>query len=89
MDCLVGGRSHPQKQEIYGKLEKLLSEMKAAGYIRNTIPVLHDVEADDKQLLLCQHSKKLAIAFGLLKHSRGTVIRVVKNRVCDDCLTIL
>jgi len=85
---LVGDRSHPQTQEIYEKLEKLSSEMKAAGYIPNTIQALRDVEADDKEWLLCQHSEKLAIAFGLLKTPPGTVIRVVKNlRVCHDCHT--
>uniref|UniRef100_A0A0D6QXP7 DYW domain-containing protein n=1 Tax=Araucaria cunninghamii TaxID=56994 RepID=A0A0D6QXP7_ARACU len=82
----VGDRSHPQTQEIYGKLEELSSEMKTAGYIPNTIPVLHDVEAEDKELFVCQHSEKLAIAFGLLKTPPGTIIRVVKNlRVCGDC----
>ncbi|KAH9313452.1 hypothetical protein KI387_044571, partial [Taxus chinensis] len=39
----VGDRSHPQTQEIYAKLEKLSWEMKAAGYIPDTRPVLNDV----------------------------------------------
>jgi len=33
---LVGDKSHPQTSEIYGKLEKLSSEMKLVGYIPNT-----------------------------------------------------
>ncbi|XP_057849795.1 pentatricopeptide repeat-containing protein At3g26782, mitochondrial isoform X1 [Cryptomeria japonica] len=84
----VGDRSHPQTQEIYAMLEKLSSELKEAGYAPDTKPVLNDVEDEEKELLLCHHSEKLAIAFGLLHMSAGTTIRVVKNlRVCGDCHT--
>ncbi|XP_057847984.2 pentatricopeptide repeat-containing protein At3g26782, mitochondrial-like [Cryptomeria japonica] len=84
----VGDRSHPQTQEIYAKLESLSCEMKAAGYVPNTIPVLHDLVEEEKEILICHHSEKLAIAFGLLNTSPGTTIRVVKNlRVCRDCHT--
>lgn len=66
-------------------MEKLSSDMKEMGYIINTIHVLHDVEADDKELLLYQHSKKLSIIFGLLNTLPVTVIRVMKNiQVCND-----
>ncbi|XP_057815481.1 pentatricopeptide repeat-containing protein At4g30700 [Cryptomeria japonica] len=83
-----GDKSHPQTQEIYAMLEKLSWEMKAAGYIPDTKPVLSDVEEEEKGLLICHHSEKLAIAFGLLNTSPGTTIRVVKNlRVCVDCHT--
>ncbi|XP_059065244.1 pentatricopeptide repeat-containing protein At1g08070, chloroplastic [Cryptomeria japonica] len=82
----IGDRSHPQTQAIYEKLEKLSWEMKAAGFIPDTIPALNDVEEEEKQSLLCHHSEKLAIAFGLLNTSPWTTIRVVKNlRVCGDC----
>ncbi|XP_059067384.1 pentatricopeptide repeat-containing protein At5g16860 [Cryptomeria japonica] len=84
----VGDKSHPQTQEIYAMLEKLSLEMKAAGYIPDTRPVLNDVEEEEKELLLCHHSEKLAIVFGLLNTTPGTTIRVVKNlRVCGDCHT--
>ncbi|XP_059076662.1 pentatricopeptide repeat-containing protein At1g56690, mitochondrial [Cryptomeria japonica] len=75
----VGDRSHPQTQEIYAELEKLLWKMKAVGYIADTRPVLNDVEEEEKELLLSHHSEKLAIAFGLLNTSPATTIRVVKN----------
>ncbi|GLJ44760.1 hypothetical protein SUGI_0941230 [Cryptomeria japonica] len=84
----IGDRSHPQTQEIYAKLEILSWEMKAAGYIPDTRFVLNDVEEEDKEFLLCHHSEKLAITFGLLNMAAGTTIRVVKNlRVCRDCHT--
>lgn len=53
---LVGNRSHSQAPRIYGKLEEVVSEMKLVG-IPNTIFVLRDVEADDKELLRCKHSE--------------------------------
>ncbi|XP_057865942.2 putative pentatricopeptide repeat-containing protein At3g23330 [Cryptomeria japonica] len=82
----VGDKSHPQTQNIYAKLEKLSSEMKAAGYVPDRRLVLNDVEEEEKESLLCHHSEKLAIAFGLLNTPPGTTIRVVKNlRVCGDC----
>ncbi|XP_057815415.2 pentatricopeptide repeat-containing protein At3g26782, mitochondrial [Cryptomeria japonica] len=84
----VGDRSHPQTQEIYAKLEKLSREMKAAGYFPDSSRALNDVEEEEKELFICHHSEKLAIAFGLLFAAPGTTIRVFKNlRVCADCHT--
>ncbi|KAH9297554.1 hypothetical protein KI387_029236 [Taxus chinensis] len=84
----VGDRSHPQTQEVYAKLEELSEEMRAAGYSPDSKHVLNDVEEEEKELFLCHHSEKLAIAFGLLNTSPGTAIRVVKNlRVCVACHT--
>ncbi|XP_057865082.2 pentatricopeptide repeat-containing protein At2g13600 [Cryptomeria japonica] len=84
----VGDRSHPQTKEICEKLEELSWEMKAAGYFPDSRHALNDVDEEDKELFLCHHSEKLAIAFGLLNTPPGTTIRVVKNlRVCVDCHT--
>ncbi|XP_057849489.2 putative pentatricopeptide repeat-containing protein At3g23330 [Cryptomeria japonica] len=84
----AGDRSHPQTQEIYVMLEKLSSEMKAAGYVSDLKHALNDVEEEEKELFLCHHSEKLAIAYGLINSPPGTTIRVVKNlRVCVDCHT--
>eukprot|EP01018_Ginkgo_biloba_P026026 Gb_12004 [translate_table: standard] len=83
---LVGDRSHPQREKIYAKLERLSRQMKAAGYMPDTRFVLHDVEEEQKEQILCHHSEKLAIAFGLINSSIGTVIRITKNlRVCSEC----
>ncbi|XP_057873039.2 pentatricopeptide repeat-containing protein At3g12770 [Cryptomeria japonica] len=84
----IGDRSHPQTQDIYAKLEKLEWEMKAAGYVPDSRRSLNDVEEEEKEVFLCYHSEKLAIAFGLLNTPPETTIRVVKNlRVCADCHT--
>eukprot|EP01018_Ginkgo_biloba_P009805 Gb_15643 [translate_table: standard] len=83
---LVGDRSHPQTQEIYRKLERLSGQMKEAGYVPNTNFALRDVEEEQKEHILCYHSEKLAIAFGLINTSPGTPLRIIKNlRVCGEC----
>jgi pentatricopeptide repeat protein len=83
---LTGDKSHPQTPKIYSELEKLSGQMKEAGYVSNTDFVLHDVEGEQKEHILCHHSEKLAISFGLINTSPGTPIRIIKNlRVCGDC----
>jgi hypothetical protein len=62
--------------------------MKAEGYIPDTRLVLHDMCDEQKQQLLCSHSEKLAIVYGLLHLPLGEPIRINKNlRVCPDCHT--
>ncbi|XP_057835660.2 pentatricopeptide repeat-containing protein At1g11290, chloroplastic [Cryptomeria japonica] len=86
---LVGDRSHPQLKKIYSFLEALAVQMKEAGYIPDTNFVLHDVEEEMKERMLCSHSERLAIAFGILNTSPGAPIRITKNlRVCGDCHTV-
>eukprot|EP01018_Ginkgo_biloba_P000568 Gb_34520 [translate_table: standard] len=86
----VGDRSNPEAEEIYATLERLSGQMKAAGYVPDTNFVLHDVEEEYKEHLLCYHSEKLAIAFGLIRTPPGTPIRIFKNlRVCGDCHTAI
>jgi pentatricopeptide repeat protein len=84
---LVGDKSHPQTEKIYSELERLSREMKVAGYVPDTRFVLNDVnEEEEKERILCHHSEKLAIVFGLLNTPPGTTVRVVKNlRVCGAC----
>eukprot|EP01018_Ginkgo_biloba_P008642 Gb_28779 [translate_table: standard] len=83
---LVGDKSHPQTQKIFEKLETLSGQMKEAGYVPDTSFVLHDVEEQQKEHILCHHSEKLAIAFGLINTPSGAPLRIVKNlRVCGDC----
>lgn len=80
--------SHPQTKEIYEKLVELNRQMKAAGYVPDTNFVLHDIDEERKKELLCYHSEKLAIAFGLISTPCGTPLRIIKNlRVCGDCHT--
>lgn len=83
---LAGDQTHPQSEQLYSFLEDLSERMKKEGYVPDTSCVLHNVDEDEKENLLCGHSERLAIAFGLLNTSPGTTIRVAKNlRVCSDC----
>ncbi|KAG4168842.1 hypothetical protein ERO13_A12G049900v2 [Gossypium hirsutum] len=83
---IAGDASHPQSGQLYGFLEILSEKMRKEGYVPDTSCVLHNVDEEDKETLLCGHSEKLAIAFGILNSPPGTTIRVAKNlRVCNDC----
>lgn len=80
-------RSHSQSREIYEVLEGLMGKMKDAGYSAETVMALHDVEEEEKEMMVRVHSEKLAIAFGLMMSEEGGgEIRIIKNlRVCLDC----
>eukprot|EP01018_Ginkgo_biloba_P028506 Gb_30190 [translate_table: standard] len=85
---LVGDKSHPQSEKIYGLLDSLDGQMKEAGYVPDTNFVLHDVEEEEKEHILYGHSEKLAIAYGILNTCPGMPLRITKNlRVCGDCHT--
>ncbi|GFS32177.1 tetratricopeptide repeat (TPR)-like superfamily protein [Actinidia rufa] len=82
----VGETSHPQAREIYEELDQLALKIKEMGYVPDTNVVLHDVEEEQKEQYLFQHSEKIAVAFGLISTSKSKPIRVFKNlRVCGDC----
>ncbi|KAJ0983274.1 hypothetical protein J5N97_011529 [Dioscorea zingiberensis] len=79
-------RSHSESESIYKVLQELGERLAEAGYVPSTKYVLLDVEEDDKKRLLCSHSERLAIGFGLLKSPPSVPIRIAKNlRVCGDC----
>lgn len=81
-----GDRVHPELESIHGKLNELQKKMKLAGYVSRLDSDLHDVAEEQKEQLLLWHSEKLAVAFGLLRLTSDTPIRIFKNlRVCDDC----
>lgn len=83
---LAGDASHPQSEELHEYLETLSQRMKKEGYVPDTSCVLHNVDEEEKETMLCGHSERLAIAYGLLNSPPGTTIRVAKNlRVCNDC----
>ncbi|KAM7254884.1 hypothetical protein ACFE04_020125 [Oxalis oulophora] len=86
----VADRTHPHSKEIYKKLKDLGVELELAGYIPDTNCVLHDVNEEAKKGMLCFHSEKLAIAFGLIATEGESIIRITKNlRVCSDCHTFI
>ncbi|KAJ6809280.1 pentatricopeptide repeat-containing protein, chloroplastic [Iris pallida] len=80
-----GSTNHPHSKQIYARLDTLLDEIRAIGYVPDTEPI-HDVESDVKEQLLAAHSEKLAIAFALINTRPGATIQIKKNlRVCRDC----
>ncbi|KAJ0054107.1 hypothetical protein Pint_03242 [Pistacia integerrima] len=80
-------KSHPESNEIYKKLAQITKKLESeGGYVAQTKFVLHNVEDKEKVQMLYGHSERLAIAYGLLKSTKGDVIRITKNlRVCADC----
>lgn len=47
-----------------------------------------NLDEEEKAVLLCGHSERLAIAFGIMHTKEGEVVRVIKNlRACVDCDT--
>ncbi|XP_009142722.2 pentatricopeptide repeat-containing protein At2g41080 [Brassica rapa] len=82
----MGDRSQSQSKEIYSYLKELTLEMKVKGYKPDTASVLHDMDDEEKESDLVQHSEKLAVAFALMVLPEGVPIRIIKNlRVCGDC----
>ncbi|KAF3450734.1 hypothetical protein FNV43_RR06823 [Rhamnella rubrinervis] len=83
---LSGDTSHPNSAAIYAELKRLGGLMTEAGYVPGTGSVFHDVEDDEKANMVCSHSERLAIAFGLISTQPGTRLLITKNlRVCEDC----
>ncbi|XP_056172415.1 pentatricopeptide repeat-containing protein At4g21065-like [Syzygium oleosum] len=80
-------RSHPETDQIYEELHRLIKKLQVAGFIPNTKSALHDVADDEKLASISYHSEKLALAFILLKNPDGAIpIRIIKNiRVCGNC----
>ncbi|KAJ9179988.1 hypothetical protein P3X46_008297 [Hevea brasiliensis] len=84
----VADTSHPQVLEIYDELDQLALKIKELGYVPSTDFVLHDVEEEQKEQYLFQHTEKIAVAFGFISTSKSKPVRVFKNlRVCGDCHT--
>ncbi|KAG8055006.1 hypothetical protein GUJ93_ZPchr0001g32815 [Zizania palustris] len=83
---VVSDDSHPEIKEIRLLLREIADHVVRAGHKPWTAAVLHDVGEEEKEVALCEHSERLAIAYGLLKTKSPHVIRVVKNlRFCPDC----
>ncbi|XP_050230083.1 putative pentatricopeptide repeat-containing protein At3g13770, mitochondrial [Mercurialis annua] len=79
-------RSHPRRQEVFGRVRELLIKFKESGYVPDLSCVLYDVDAEQKEKILLSHSEKLALAFGLISTPDKAPIRVIKNlRICVDC----
>jgi pentatricopeptide repeat protein len=82
----VGDKSHPRSKEIYEELESLERRLKEAGFVPHTESVLHDLNYEETEETLCNHSERLAIAYGLISTAPGTTLRITKNlRACVNC----
>ncbi|CAM8972962.1 unnamed protein product [Rhodiola kirilowii] len=87
---MAGDTMHPLWGSISAKLEELGNRLRDAGYHPDTSYVLQDVEEEQKETILSQHSERSAIAFGLISTPPGTTIHILKNlRVCGDCHTVI
>lgn len=84
----AGDRHHEQYEEVNKFLELLDDLSRREGYVADLKSVVHDVDDDEKRDMLCGHSERIAIAFGLLNTKPGTPLQIMKNlRVCGDCHT--
>lgn len=82
----TGDNSHPMSKEIWKELGDLERRLKEAGFIPDTESNLHDLSSEDMQESLCNHSERLAIAYGLLTSPAGSTLRIFKNlRACVNC----
>ncbi|KAL0912092.1 hypothetical protein M5K25_018040 [Dendrobium thyrsiflorum] len=81
-------KCHPEIEQICKFLKDLEKRMIAEGYVAETNCVLVNLNDEEKEEMLCGHSERLAIGFGILSTEEGEVLRVMKNlRVCVDCHT--
>ncbi|KAJ0243061.1 Pentatricopeptide repeat-containing protein [Hirschfeldia incana] len=82
----AGDTSHRETKDIYKLLEELMQRTKSRGFVPDTGLVLMDVSEEEKEENLNYHSEKLALAYGILKSSPGSEVRIQKNiRMCSDC----
>ncbi|KAL6535870.1 hypothetical protein OROHE_012714 [Orobanche hederae] len=82
----MGDKSHLRWNEIYRKLEWLEMWLLESGFSPDTESALHDLDREDKEVILCNHSERLAIAYGLIATTPGTTLRITKNlRACVNC----
>lgn len=85
---LAFDKSHPRSNEIYKFLKDLEKMMLIEHYVPEIKCVLSRLDEEHKADMLCGHTERLAIAFGILSTGDGEVLRVIKNlRVCVDCHT--
>ncbi|KAK9054685.1 hypothetical protein SSX86_025764 [Deinandra increscens subsp. villosa] len=76
---LTGDKNHPQGKEIDSILDGFYEKMEEI------------VEVDDSKAdILCGHSERSAVGFGLLNTAPGVPIRVTKNLyMCENCHHLL
>ncbi|KAH0724047.1 hypothetical protein KY285_006110 [Solanum tuberosum] len=88
-EFVMGDWSHPEAEEIKEFLRDISQRVYSAGHEPWIAPILHNVSDEEKEIALCEHSERLAIAFGLLKTKAPTVIRIVKNLRGKEALRLV
>lgn len=69
------------QKEIYSYLKDLTMEMmKLKGYKPETASLLQEMDDEEKESDLVQHSVKLAVAYALIILPEGIPIGIIKNR---------
>nr|GMC66052.1 pentatricopeptide repeat-containing protein At1g20230-like [Ipomoea batatas] len=87
---VAGDKSNAQSDEIYKFLDEICEQMRVAGLLPNTDFVLQDLDTEEKEYSLCNHSEKLAVAFGILNLNGASTLTVFKNlRICGDCHNVI
>jgi hypothetical protein len=83
---VVGDDIHPEIEEIYAKLKRLIAKLNDEGYVPDTQLVLHNIDEAEKGLVVGSHSEKLTIAYGLMHMPVLKPIWILRNlRVCKEC----
>ncbi|XP_065877408.1 pentatricopeptide repeat-containing protein DOT4, chloroplastic [Euphorbia lathyris] len=83
---VAGDSSHAQATNIEQILKRLRSRIKEEGYFPQMKYAMTNADDMEKEMALCGHSEKLAMAFGILNLPPGKTMRITKNlRVCGDC----
>lgn len=89
-EFFMANRNHKQADQIYEKLNNIVSDLRLAGYAPSTSSVLVDLEEEEKKEVVLWHSEKLALSYGLISERNESCIRIVKNlRICEDCHTFM
>ncbi|KAE9586635.1 hypothetical protein Lal_00004981 [Lupinus albus] len=85
-EFVMGDYNHPEAEKIYLKLDEIVDKIRKEGYDPKVSEVLLEIDYEEKAIQLLHHSEKLALAYGLIKTTEGSKIRIVKNlRSCEDC----
>lgn len=85
-EFLTADKNHKDTNEIYSKLDEVVSELKLHGYEPDSRCVLLDLDEDEKKEIVLWHSEKLALSYSLINQERQSEIHIIKNlRICDDC----
>ncbi|GJS20327.1 pentatricopeptide repeat-containing protein [Tanacetum coccineum] len=79
---LTGDQTHPQQREINAVLDGFYAKMGFDEFKNDLVDKIDASKAD----ILCGHSERLAIGFGLINTAPGMPIRVTKNLyMCQNC----